>query len=70
MRYTLGIPYRTHIRNLMKELEIIDSETSFLMDKCTMIKLMHGTDISKRILIENIESRNERWWFYKEIQTI
>ena len=68
MRYTLGIPYRTHIINLMNALEIIDSETSFLMEKCTMIKLLHRTD--KRILIENIESRNERWWLYKEIQTI
>ena len=24
MRYSLGIPYRTHIRNLMKSLKIID----------------------------------------------
>ena len=36
MRYTLGIPYRTHIRNLMKALGIIDCETTILMDKCTL----------------------------------
>ena len=41
-----------------------------IMEKCTMINLLHWTDICKRILIENIESRNERWWVYKEIQTI
>ena len=70
MRYTLGIPYRTHIRNYMKALEIVDSETSFLIDKCTMIKLLHRMDLTKRVLVENIESRNEGWWFYKEIQTI
>ena len=58
MRYALGILYRTHIRNLMKALEIIDSETTFLMDKCSMIKL-HRTELSKKILIENIESQKE-----------
>ena len=70
MRYTLGIPYRSYFRSLMKALVIIDSETSYLIDKLTMIKLLHRTDISKRELVEKIENRNERWWFYKEIQTI
>jgi hypothetical protein len=51
MRYTMGIPYRTHIRNLMKALGIIDSETTVLMDKCTLIKLLHSTELTKRILV-------------------
>jgi hypothetical protein len=47
MRYTMGIPYRTHIKNLMKALGIIDSETTLLMDKCTLIKLLHRTELTK-----------------------
>ena len=47
----------------MKSLEIIDCETSFLMEKCTTIKLLHRHDLCKKILIT-------AWWFYKEIQTI
>jgi hypothetical protein len=34
MRYTLGIPYRTHIRNLMKALGIIDSDSESLKQQC------------------------------------
>ena len=60
MRYTLGIPYRTHIRNLMKALGIIDCETSILMDKGTIIKLLHRTELTKKLLVENIEKRNTR----------
>ena len=70
MRYTLGIPYRTHIRNLMKALGIIDCETSILMDKCTIIKLLHRTELTKKLLVENIEKRNNEWWFFIEIKTI
>ena len=70
MRYTLGIPHRTHIRNLMKALGIIDSETAVLMDKCTLIKLLHRTELKKKILVENIENRNREWWFYKSIEDI
>ena len=70
MRYTLGIPYRTQIRNLMKALGIIDCETTILMDKCSIIKLLHRTELTKKILIENVENRNSDWWFYKDIQII
>ena len=51
MRYSLGLPYRTHISKLMKALENVDSETSFLMEKCTTIKLLHRHDLCKKILI-------------------
>jgi hypothetical protein len=70
MRYSLGIPYKTHIKNLMKAIGIIDSETTYLMEKCTVIKLLHRTDISKNVLIRNIEQKNTNWWFYKEIESI
>ena len=35
-----------------------------------MIKLLHRTDLTKRMLIENIEKRNEDWRFYSEIKII
>jgi hypothetical protein len=70
MRYTLGIPYRTHIRNLMKALGIIDSETTMLMEKCVLIKLLHRTELTKKILVENIENQNREWWMYNDIQKI
>ena len=47
---------------------IIESETTYLMDKCTVIKLLHRTDISKKVLTTNIEHMNTDWWFYKEIE--
>jgi hypothetical protein len=40
------------------------------MEKCTVIKLLHRTDISKKVLIKNIEQKNTNWWFYKEIESI
>ena len=55
---------------LMKSLENIDCETSFLMEKCTTIKLLHRHDLCKKILNKNINQNNTAWWFYKEIQTI
>jgi hypothetical protein len=70
MRYSLGIPYKSHIKNLMKALGIIDCETTYLMEKCTTIKLLHRTPLSKKTLIKNIEEKNENWWFYKDIKTI
>jgi hypothetical protein len=70
MRYTLRIPYKTHIKNLMKALGIIDSETTYLMEKCTVIKLLHRTELSKNVLIRKIKQKNNNWWFYKEIESI
>ena len=40
------------------------------MEKCTTIKLLHRTPLSKKTLIKNIEEKNENWWFYKDIKTI
>ncbi len=44
MRYSLGLTYRMHITYLMKALENIDCKTSFLMEKCTTIKLLQRHD--------------------------
>jgi DNA-binding Xre family transcriptional regulator len=70
LKKNIGIPYSTHMRHLMKALKIIDAETTFLMEKCTMIKLLHRTGISKQILTTNIAKRNEDWWFYSDIKKI
>ena len=40
------------------------------MEKCTTIKLLNHTEISKKVLIKNIEEKNTNWWFYKEISMI
>jgi hypothetical protein len=55
IRYALGIPYKSHIKNLMKAMGIIDNETTYLMEKCTMIKLLLRIQLSKDTLIKNIE---------------
>ena len=70
MRYSLGIPYKTHIKNIMKAMGIIDGETMYLIEKCTMVKLLHRTELSKNLLVQNIAEKNESWWFYKEIEAI
>ena len=33
-------------------------------------KILHRTELTKKILIENVENRNSDWWFYKDIQII
>jgi hypothetical protein len=40
IRYSLGIPYKSHIKNLMKAMGIFDFETTYLMEKCTMMVLV------------------------------
>jgi hypothetical protein len=70
IRYTLGIPYKTHIKLLLKCLNIIDVETVYLINKCTSIKLLHRDVSTKSILTKNINENNENWWFFKEIKQI
>ena len=70
IRYTLGIPYKTHIKLLLKCLNIIDIETVYLINKCTSIKLLHRDVTTKTILTKNINDNNENWWFFKEIKQI
>ena len=54
----------------MKALTKVYAETTFLMEKCRMVKLLHRTDISEQILTANIKKRNEDWWFYSDIKKI
>ncbi len=48
MKYSL--PNRMHVTNLMRALEIIDHETSFLMEKFTTVKLLHIHNSCKTML--------------------
>ena len=70
IRYTIGIPYKSHIKILLKALRIVDIQTTYLMEKCTTIKLLHRCQICKEVLTKNIEEKNTNWWFYKEISEI
>jgi len=70
IRYSLGIPYKTHIKLLLKCLNIIDINPVYLIDKCTTIKLLHRDNTTKMILTKNINERNENWWFFNEIKQI
>ena len=54
----------------MKALGIIDSKTTYLNEKYTTIKLLHTTDLTKRILVKNVEDQNEDRSFCKEIKMI
>jgi hypothetical protein len=42
MRYSLGIPYKSHIKNLMKVLGIIDCETTYLMENVQRLSCYIG----------------------------
>jgi len=68
--YALDIPYKTHIKILLKRLNIIDINTFYLINKCTTIKLLHRDITTKIILTKNVNERIENWWFFKEIKQI
>ena len=68
IRFTLGIPFKTHIKTLLKCLNVMDMETVYMINKCTSIKLLHRNETSKAILLSNKDNAN--WWFYKELNEI
>ena len=70
IRYTFGIPYITHIKLLLKGLNIIDIDTVYLINKCTTTKLLHRDNTTKTILTKNINDNNKNWLFFKEIKQI
>jgi hypothetical protein len=70
IRYMLDIPYKSHISNLLRVLKIVDVETLIDINKCTIIKLLHRDKLSKDILIDNINAKNEDWWLYRDIKKI
>ena len=58
IRYCLGIHKRAHISNILRALEIVDIETMYYMEICTVIKLMHRHPITKTILNECRDKEN------------
>ena len=54
IRYALGIGYNNHIKNIMRCLQIVDSKTTYYLNKCTTIKLLHRHEVTKAILVDNI----------------
>ena len=66
----MDIPYKSHIRNLLRSLRIIDVETLIDLNKCTLITLLHRDELSKEILVKNIHDKKEEWWLHKDIKRI
>ena len=66
----LDIPYKSHVRYLLRVTKIIDIETLIDLNKCTVIKLLHRNQLTKNILIDNITAKREEWWLYKDIKRI
>ena len=53
----LGIPYRTHISNINKVLNILDMDYVYYCQICIVIKLLHRHKHTKEILL-TIENNN------------
>ena len=70
IRHMMDIPYKSHIKNLLRATKIVDIKTLIDLNKCTVIKLLHRDQMSKNILIENTTARREEWWLYKDIKRI
>ncbi len=64
------ILYKSHTSNLLRELKIVDVETLIDIKKFTIIKLLHRDKLSKDILLEDINAKNEDRWLYKDIKKI
>ncbi len=54
----LGIPYRSHISDVNKALNIISVEYVYYCQLCILIKLLHRHKYTKEILL-TIEEKNE-----------
>jgi hypothetical protein len=57
VRYMLGIPYRSHISDVNKVLNIMSIEYVYYCQICTVIKLLHRHKLTKEILL-TIEDGN------------
>ena len=66
----LGIPYRTHISNLNKVLNIIDIERLYYCQICIFIKLLHRHQHTKEILLKIENNNNLNFDLNDDIQTI
>ena len=58
VRYMLGIPYRSHISDINKVLNIMSIEYLYYCQICIVIKLLHRHKYTKEILL-TIEGDNE-----------
>ena len=57
-RYCLGIPYKSHISNIMKALKILDAETLYYSQICTLIKLLHRHQYSKSLILKCLDNNS------------
>jgi hypothetical protein len=57
VRYMLGIPYRSHISDVNKVLNILSIEYIYYCQICIVIKLLHRHKLTKEILL-TIEDGN------------
>ena len=58
-RYCLGIPYKSHISRVMKALGILDAETLYYTQVCTLIKLLHRHDYTISFLLKCLDVNND-----------
>jgi len=58
VRYILGIPYRSHISDVNKALNLMSVEYVYYCQLCILIKLLHRHKYTKEILL-TIEENNE-----------
>ena len=66
----IDIPYKSHIRNLLRVLNIVDINTLIDLNKCKLIKLFQRDEMSMSILVVNIVEKNENWWLFKYMKRI
>jgi hypothetical protein len=69
--YGMGVmKLKSYTLRIIENIEIIDCETSFIMEKCTTVKFLHRHELCKKIMMRNINEKNSTWWFVKEIEVI
>ena len=68
-RYNLGIPYKSHMTQLMKALNIVDAETFYYSQICILIKLLQRHEFSKSLLLKWLHISNPLHLdFYEDIK--
>ena len=66
----LGIPYRTHIRKIIKVLNILDMNCVYYCQICIVIKLLHRHKHTKEILLSLAENNDLSLDLNEDIQKI
>ena len=70
VRYMLGIPYRTHIRKIIKVLNILEMDCVYCCQICIVIKLLHRHKHTKEILLSLAENNDLSLDLNDDIQKI